>query len=84
MADVFSGLVALADPGLLILLVIASIGGVIIGALPGLNATTGAALPSAASGNSPRSRNPPIALSRYCKAVGLVVVLMKVLRGIDE
>lgn len=44
MADVFSGLVALADPGLLILLVIASIGGVIIGALPGLNATTGAAL----------------------------------------
>jgi len=38
------GLQALADPGLLMLLVIATLGGVVIGALPGLNATTGAAL----------------------------------------
>jgi len=38
------GLQALADPGLLLLLVIATLGGVVIGALPGLNATTGAAL----------------------------------------
>ena len=39
-----NGLVSLADPYLLMLLVCATIGGVIIGALPGLNATTGAAL----------------------------------------
>ncbi len=40
----FAGLAALADPGLLALLFAATLGGVIIGALPGLNATTGAAL----------------------------------------
>ena len=34
----------LADPVLLSLLIIATLGGVVIGALPGLNATTGAAL----------------------------------------
>ena len=39
-----AGLVALADPGLLALLLAATLGGVLIGALPGLNATTGAAL----------------------------------------
>jgi len=38
------GLQALADPNLLMLLVVATLGGVVIGALPGLNATTGAAL----------------------------------------
>ncbi|MEM9782215.1 MAG: tripartite tricarboxylate transporter permease [Pseudomonadota bacterium] len=38
------GLLSLADPQLLILLVLATLGGVLIGALPGLNATTGAAL----------------------------------------
>ena len=38
------GLLTLADPGLLLLLVFATLGGVVIGALPGLNATTGAAL----------------------------------------
>lgn len=40
----FAGLTALADPGLIALLVAATLGGVVIGALPGLNATTGAAL----------------------------------------
>ena len=40
----FIGLAALSDPNLLFLLIAASLGGVIIGALPGLNATTGAAL----------------------------------------
>lgn len=40
----FAGLVALGDPYLLLLLVAATLGGVFIGALPGLNATTGAAL----------------------------------------
>ncbi len=35
---------ALAEPGLLLLVLAATLGGVIIGALPGLNATTGAAL----------------------------------------
>lgn len=40
----FSGFLALTDPGLIALLVAATFGGVIIGALPGLNATTGAAL----------------------------------------
>ncbi len=39
-----AGLIALGDPSLLILLIAATLGGVIIGALPGLNATTGAAL----------------------------------------
>ncbi|MFK7858127.1 MAG: tripartite tricarboxylate transporter permease [Granulosicoccus sp.] len=39
-----AGLTALADINLLLLLVIATLGGVVIGALPGLNATTGAAL----------------------------------------
>jgi len=39
-----SGLAALAEPGLLLLVLAATLGGVIIGALPGLNATTGAAL----------------------------------------
>lgn len=39
-----SGLYALGDPYLLLLLVAATLGGVVIGALPGLNATTGAAL----------------------------------------
>lgn len=38
------GLVALGDPYLLALLFAATLGGVFIGALPGLNATTGAAL----------------------------------------
>jgi putative tricarboxylic transport membrane protein len=40
----FAGLLSLADPQLIVLLVAATLGGVIIGALPGLNATTGAAL----------------------------------------
>lgn len=39
-----SGLFALADVNLLALLVLATLAGVVIGALPGLNATTGAAL----------------------------------------
>ncbi|MEO1471290.1 MAG: tripartite tricarboxylate transporter permease [Pseudomonadota bacterium] len=38
------GLMALGDPSLIALLVLATLGGVVIGALPGLNATTGAAL----------------------------------------
>lgn len=38
------GLAAIADPTLLVLIFAATIGGVVIGALPGLNATTGAAL----------------------------------------
>ena len=44
MDALFYGLVSLSDPYLLFLLVCATVGGVIIGALPGLNATTGAAL----------------------------------------
>ncbi len=44
MDSFITGLVALADPSLIILLIAATLGGVIIGALPGLNATTGAAL----------------------------------------
>ena len=44
MDGLISGLTALGDPYLLMLLVLATLGGVIIGALPGLNATTGAAL----------------------------------------
>lgn len=39
-----AGLFALTDPSLLGLLIAATLGGVVIGALPGLNATTGAAL----------------------------------------
>lgn len=44
MEPLFAGLYALMDPSLLVLLFAATLGGVIIGALPGLNATTGAAL----------------------------------------
>ena len=44
MDALLSGLVALGDPYLLLLLAAATVGGVVIGALPGLNATTGAAL----------------------------------------
>ncbi|MBX2837840.1 MAG: tripartite tricarboxylate transporter permease [Gammaproteobacteria bacterium] len=44
MEGLIAGLVSLADPSLLFLLVLATLGGVVIGALPGLNATTGAAL----------------------------------------
>ena len=44
MESLLAGLSALADINLLMLLVIATLGGVVIGALPGLNATTGAAL----------------------------------------
>ncbi len=44
MADVLSGLLALGDPGLLGLIIATTIAGTIIGVLPGLNATTGAAL----------------------------------------
>ena len=44
MEALLQGLQSLADPSLLMLLVLATLGGVIIGALPGLNATTGAAL----------------------------------------
>jgi putative tricarboxylic transport membrane protein len=44
MEALFSGLYVLLDPQLLVLLFMATLGGVIIGALPGLNATTGAAL----------------------------------------
>lgn len=44
MEPLFAGLAALMDPSLLVLLFAATLAGVIIGALPGLNATTGAAL----------------------------------------
>lgn len=44
MDALLSGLVALADPTLLVLIVAATLGGVLVGALPGLNATTGVAL----------------------------------------
>ena len=44
MDSFITGLLALADPSLVVLLIAATLGGVIIGALPGLNATTGAAL----------------------------------------
>ena len=44
MEGLISGFLVLADPYLLALLVMATLGGVVIGALPGLNATTGAAL----------------------------------------
>lgn len=39
-----NGLLALADPTILILIFAATLGGVLVGALPGLNATTGVAL----------------------------------------
>jgi len=39
-----AGLSALTDINLVFLLLLATLGGVVIGALPGLNATTGAAL----------------------------------------
>ena len=39
-----SGLWALADPMLLLLIVLATLGGILVGALPGLNATNGVAL----------------------------------------
>ena len=39
-----NGLLALGDINLLLLLLAATLGGVVVGALPGLNATTGAAL----------------------------------------
>ncbi len=39
-----NGLLALADPNLLALIFAATLGGVLVGALPGLNATTGVAL----------------------------------------
>lgn len=39
-----NGLMALADPHLMVLIVAATLGGVLVGALPGLNATTGVAL----------------------------------------
>jgi len=39
-----NGLMALADPHLLVLIFAATLGGVLVGALPGLNATTGVAL----------------------------------------
>ena len=44
MEALFSGLMALADLELIVLIVIATLGGVIVGGLPGLNATTGTAL----------------------------------------
>ncbi|MEM6713292.1 MAG: tripartite tricarboxylate transporter permease, partial [Pseudomonadota bacterium] len=44
MEALVGGLYALMDPGLLFLIFLATLGGVVIGALPGLNATTGAAL----------------------------------------
>ena len=44
MEPLIAGFTALMDPNLLVLLFAATLGGVIIGALPGLNATTGAAL----------------------------------------
>tara|TARA_B110000967_G_C18901621_1_gene575820 strand:+ start:5045 stop:6544 length:1500 start_codon:yes stop_codon:yes gene_type:complete len=44
MDALLNGLFALADPYLLMLLFAATLGGVLVGALPGLNATTGVAL----------------------------------------
>lgn len=43
-AAILNGLLALADPHLLVLIFAATLGGVLVGALPGLNATTGVAL----------------------------------------
>ena len=44
MEAIFSGLWALADPMLLFLILLATLGGILVGALPGLNATNGVAL----------------------------------------
>ena len=44
MGDILSGLLALGDPKLLLLIVATTLAGTVIGVLPGLNATTGAAL----------------------------------------
>lgn len=44
MSDILSGLLAIADPQLLLLVLVTTLAGTIIGVLPGLNATTGAAL----------------------------------------
>ena len=44
MEAALNGLLALADPNLLALIFAATLGGVLVGALPGLNATTGVAL----------------------------------------
>ncbi len=44
MSPFLAGLTTLTDPTLVFLLLCATLGGVVIGALPGLNATTGAAL----------------------------------------
>ncbi|WP_432256822.1 tripartite tricarboxylate transporter permease [Limimaricola sp. AA108-03] len=44
MGDILSGLLALGDPQLLLLIVATTLAGTVIGVLPGLNATTGAAL----------------------------------------
>ncbi len=44
MEAALNGLLALADPTLLVLIFAATLGGVLVGALPGLNATTGVAL----------------------------------------
>ena len=44
MEAIFSGLWALADPMLLLLILLATLGGILVGALPGLNATNGVAL----------------------------------------
>lgn len=44
MEPLWAGLMALGDLNLILLLLCATLGGVVIGALPGLNATTGAAL----------------------------------------
>ncbi|MGA0363278.1 MAG: tripartite tricarboxylate transporter permease, partial [bacterium] len=44
MEAIFSGLWALADPMLILLIVLATLGGILVGALPGLNATNGVAL----------------------------------------
>lgn len=44
MSALFAGLSAFADPVLILLIIAATLGGVVVGGLPGLNATTGAAL----------------------------------------
>lgn len=44
MEPLIAGLLALANPNLLFLILLATVGGVVVGALPGLNATTGVAL----------------------------------------
>ena len=44
MEPFLNGLLSLADPSLLFIILAATLGGVLVGALPGLNGTTGAAL----------------------------------------